>query len=140
MTVEEKREKTRLRNIAWRKNNPSGYLNSAAKYRKNNPHKLKEYKLKVRYGISQSKYNEMLQIQNNKCAICEHDEVATHNFSKRKQNLAVDHCHKSKKVRGLLCQDCNRGLGLFHEDISRLKKAIDYLCDSDTMSRCVQNG
>jgi len=69
----------------------------------------------------------LLEKQNGKCAICGNHEIAIHNVTKNKQNLAVDHCHKNGKIRGLLCQDCNRGIGLFHEDISRLEKAIKYL-------------
>lgn len=127
MTIEEKREKTRLRNIAWRKNDPQKYLRAAAKYRKNNRPKLKEYRLKTRYGISSLEYASMLERQNGKCAICGHPEKAKHNHTKTIQRLAVDHCHKTGKVRELLCQDCNRGIAKFQEDPKRLQSAIEYL-------------
>jgi len=81
----------------------------------------------LRYDITPECYEVMKITQNNLCAICGNPETARHNHSKRIQKLAVDHCHKSGKVRGLLCQDCNRGIAKFHEDISRLENAIKYL-------------
>jgi hypothetical protein len=127
MTIEEKREKTRLRNIAWRKNDPQKYLRAAAKYRHNHPDKLAEYKLKVRFGLTVEHYNKMMVLQNYCCAICGKEETARHNRSNKIQKLAVDHCHKNGKIRGLLCQDCNRGVGLFQDDPTRLRNAIQYL-------------
>lgn len=127
MTIEEKREKNRVKNKAWREKNPHKYLQSASKYRDNNRNKIKDYKLKVRYNISSDDYNLMFQKQNGKCDICGNSEIAVHNFTKRNQSLAVDHCHKTGKVRGLLCQDCNRGIGQFYDDVNRLENAIKYL-------------
>ena len=127
MTIEEKREKTRLRNIAWRKNDPQKYLRAAAKYRHNHPDKLVAYRWKIRYGITPQQYAELLTLQNNRCAICGNEESAINVNTNKVQKLAVDHCHTTGKVRGLLCQDCNRGIGKFHDDISRLEKAIKYL-------------
>ena len=127
MTLIEKREKVRLRNIAWRQNNPEGYLAAAAKWRRNNKPKQQDYKLKVKYGISLEIYTSMWNTQNGKCAICGNPETAKHNTTKKIQLLAVDHCHKTGKVRELLCQDCNRGIAKFHEDPKRLQAAIKYL-------------
>ncbi len=45
----------------------------------------------------------------------------------RDKDLVVDHCHKSLKIRGVLCKRCNTGLGIFKDDIKMLKKVIDYL-------------
>jgi len=127
MTIEEKREKTRIRNILWRKQNPKGYILAAAKYRENNRPKLAEYKLKTRYHITPDRYDQMVAIQNNCCAICGQPEKALHNKTKKIQKLAVDHNHTTGEVRGLLCQDCNRGIGKFHENVSSLENAIKYL-------------
>ncbi len=123
----EARERNRLRNAKWRKENPQGYLQAAARYRHENPDKLKEYRLKTRFGLTLEDYNKMMALQNNCCAICGEEETARHNFSNNTQRLAVDHCHVTGKIRGLLCMDCNRGLGKFHDDPNRIEKAIEYL-------------
>jgi hypothetical protein len=127
MTIEEKREKNRIKNIIWRKNNKEKYIQSVANYRKKYPDRIKDCKLKERYNITLNQYNEMFQKQNGKCAICGNEESALHNYSKKVQKLAVDHCHKTGKIRALLCRDCNRGLGKFREDILILNNAIEYL-------------
>ena len=57
--------------------------------------------------------------QDGKCAICSNPQ--------ENRRLAVDHCHKTGKVRGLLCQGCNTGIGGLKDDTERIKKAIDYL-------------
>lgn len=127
MTIEEKREKCRLRNIKWRQSDPQKYLRAAAKYRNSNRSKLAAYKLKDRYNLTPEQYKKMQAKQNNRCAICGEEETALHNHTKKPLKLAVDHCHTTGKVRGLLCQDCNRGIGKFHDDIERLRSAITYL-------------
>lgn len=127
MTIEEKREKNRLKNILWRHKNRVRYNKLISVWRSNNRHKEKDYKLRTRYGISFKDYNALVELQDGKCKICGNQEIARHNFTKHTQSLAVDHCHVTGKVRGLLCQDCNRGLGKFHDDPVRLQKAIDYL-------------
>ena len=73
------------------------------------------------YGITLEKYHQMLADQNYKCAICgQEDEVEG-------RKLAIDHCHTTGKVRGLLCGKCNRGLGLFYDNSKLLQNAILYL-------------
>lgn len=79
-----------------------------------------------KYGLSVEAYTELVVAQDLKCAICGQEETALSKFGKKK-DLAVDHCHGTKKVRGLLCQGCNTGLGGFKDDILRLKRAIAYL-------------
>ena len=86
-----------------------------------NPKRDKNNKLKYAYGIDLVIYNEILKNQNNKCAIC-----GTESTGKRK-NFSVDHCHKTGKVRGLLCSNCNAGIGNLRDDITLLEKAIWYL-------------
>lgn len=121
------REKNRLRNIEWRKNNPERYRKSVAEWRVRNPEYESSLKLKSRYGITPEQYTELFSKQNGCCAICKQPESARHNYSNKVQQLAVDHCHSTGKVRGLLCQDCNRGIAKFHDDVSRLQSAINYL-------------
>lgn len=74
-----------------------------------------------RYGITVDHYNEMLMTQNGVCAICSKSP------SGKKQRLCVDHCHKTGEVRGLLCNDCNVGIGRLKDDIELLVSAIVYL-------------
>ncbi len=69
-----------------------------------------------RYGLSDADYDALLARQRGVCANC-----------KRNRRLGVDHCHATGKVRGLLCGNCNRGLGLFHDDPELLRAAAAYL-------------
>jgi hypothetical protein len=123
----EKRERNRLKNIEWRKNNPEKYKKAVAAWRARNPSYEETLKLKLRYGITPQDYEQMHQAQNGLCAICGNPETARHNKSNEVQKLAVDHCHKTGKVRGLLCQDCNRGIGKFKDSVILMEKAIKYL-------------
>jgi hypothetical protein len=77
--------------------------------------------IRKQYGITLQEYNDMLEKQDYKCAICgNEDEVEG-------RKLAIDHCHTSGAVRGLLCGKCNRGLGLFYDNQDLLEKAKQYL-------------
>ena len=66
----------------------------------------------------------MLKSQNNVCAICHQKFGGGRNSNSR---LGIDHCHTTGKVRGLLCSNCNRGLGMFKDSEERLKNALDYI-------------
>ncbi len=127
MTLVEKREKNRLKNILWRKSNREKCCRATAHWRIKNPEYDGNLKLKTRYGITPEQYVGMVKIQNNRCAICGNPETAKNPTSNKIQKLAVDHCHKTGKVRQLLCQDCNRGIAKFQEDPKRLQSAIEYL-------------
>lgn len=88
-------------------------------WRAANPLKAKGHNLK-KYGITLEQYSNMLDAQGGVCAICEsHDKAFAH--------LAVDHCHTTGKVRGLLCNKCNRAIGIFGDDLKRLGRAVAYL-------------
>ena len=87
--------------------------------------KMKDYDLKKQYGITLEDYEELFKQQKGCCKIC--DRHISELNQKHKKNLCVDHCHKTGKIRGLLCDKCNRGLGLFCDDKSLLLKAINYL-------------
>jgi hypothetical protein len=79
-------------------------------------------RLKKKYNLSKEEYEKLLLAQNNKCAICNSDTPKG-----RYSSFNVDHDHKTNKVRGLLCTNCNRGLGFFKDDIELLKKALYYI-------------
>ena len=89
-------------------------------------HQVHKDKIKIRkqnerflrqYGITSQDYNEMLLAQGNMCAICGHKSVRFH----------VDHCHATRVIRGILCENCNRGLGMFKDNCLFLQNAQVYL-------------
>lgn len=82
---------------------------------------LRKYKLTLR------QYEDILVSQNGVCAICENPETTMKGSPPQLQRLSVDHDHASGKVRGLLCNNCNRVLGHAHDDIGKLEKSIRYL-------------
>lgn len=79
--------------------------------------------LKHRYGITVDEYDKMMEYQQG-CAICGATECGGRGPNSR---LAVDHDHETGKVRGLLCTNCNNGLGRFKDSPELLQKAITYL-------------
>lgn len=79
------------------------------------------------FGISLEEYGRMLEEQNGQCAICGNDEQDVHPATGKLQYLAVDHDHETGKIRGLLCGRCNKGLGLFYDNVNTLNAAINYL-------------
>lgn len=75
-----------------------------------------------KYGITIEEYNKLLLDQNYVCKIC--------NNKNENRNLCVDHCHSTGKVRGLLCDQCNTGLGKFKDSVDLLKESINYLINN----------
>lgn len=112
--------------------NPEKTKKALQKYRENGGTRL--LRLKKIHGITQEEYLERLAKQNGTCAICGDKE------SKGKwKAFNIDHCHKTKKIRGLLCGNCNRGLGYFKDDINFLTRAIKYLDNNGSPSPNNQN-
>lgn len=86
--------------------------------------KAQNSRLIKRYGITSEQYQSLLEKQDYRCAICGNTpEQSRGNTNK----LSVDHCHNTGKVRGLLCQKCNTGLGLLGDTKEDLQKALNYL-------------
>lgn len=79
------------------------------------------------FGINALEYEELHKKQNGNCAICGKPESATDKHKTELRQLAVDHCHKKNIVRGLLCTNCNLGMGHYKDNIDILLKAIKYL-------------
>lgn len=77
----------------------------------------KQHCLKANYGISLETYEALAEEQYYCCAICQ----------KKTDNLCVDHCHETGRVRGLLCHKCNVGLGHFSDDPLVIERALKYL-------------
>lgn len=91
--IEEYRSKDRKRMLKWRKNNPEKAL--ALDIRK--------------FGLSLQDYYSILRYQSHVCALCKRPP-------KKWSRLCVDHCHITNKIRGLLCDTCNRAIGILGED------------------------
>lgn len=84
-------------------------------------HRAWVHSLNKFYGITEEDYYRMYEEQQGCCAICGEKET--------NRKLSVDHCHNTKAVRGLLCNACNKGLGLFEDSPIRLNSAIIYLME-----------
>lgn len=81
----------------------------------------RKHALKKNYGISLADYQSMHEAQDGKCAICGASSDKLNRF------MAVDHCHKTGKLRSLLCSGCNTGLGFFKDSPALLTAAIQYI-------------
>lgn len=77
--------------------------------------------LRVKFGMTEDDYYEKLESQNNGCAICRS------RFSLSGRHLAVDHDHKTGKIRGLLCNECNTAIGLMKENTDLFYNATVYI-------------
>ena len=89
------------------------------------PDEYKDGRLQRIYGITLDEYNELLIKQNYSCKICGKHE------SEFDRKLSVDHNHTTGKIRGLLCGNCNTGLGLFKDNKELLLKSVDYLKEDE---------
>ena len=95
------------------------------------PRRAKNQHLR-KYGITIDQYEYWSQVYGFVCHLCG-------NKCPSKRSLAVDHSHESGLVRGLLCINCNKGLGNFKDNIDLLKKAIEYLEDAEWVRKQVEN-
>lgn len=90
-------------------------------YRERDKEKYRKYArnhhLTKTYNITQEEYVKLVEKQKNKCLVCKEVQKQFH----------IDHCHKTGKIRGLLCGKCNRGIGMLKEDPKILLSAINYL-------------
>ena len=93
-------------------------------YYKNNLDRSHGWYLKGKFGIGREDYERMLAEQDGKCAICGTDQPYP---NKRIKNFAVDHDHRTGKIRALLCSTCNTGIGHLKHSPDLLRKAADYL-------------
>lgn len=107
--------------LKYNKTNPDKISANNKKWRVIHKTKLKFMRLKYKFGITQEEYQNFLIKQNDSCAICQIPQKKLNRF------LNVDHCHKTNKIRGLLCEKCNMGIGLFNDSIKLLTKTINYL-------------
>lgn len=113
--------KCRLRSKTWHAEHRerSKELKRSANGTEKAKSSVRNARYKRLYGISLEQYEEMLRLQGGVCAICK-----THSKTTR---LAVDHCHMTLKVRGLLCGFCNRGIGFFEGRPAAMMTGAIYL-------------
>jgi len=93
---------------------------------KSKPDYYRNQHLKTRFGMTLKDFDQMIETQNGVCAICGEPEK-TKSVLGVVRRLAVDHDHKTGKIRALLCDRCNRLIGMSEENIAILNKAIRYL-------------
>lgn len=84
------------------------------------PKRMRAYHLKTKYNISVDQYETMCKAQDYKCAVCKKPTISG-------RRLAVDHCHQTGVLRGLLCPSCNSGIGKLGDSVDLLEAAIHYL-------------
>lgn len=84
------------------------------------------------YGIDAKQWQELYDKQNGRCFICE-GEGFLMDEARHEARLMVDHCHTTGAVRGLLCHNCNRALGLLQDDKAAIKRALEYLEGATTI-------
>lgn len=114
--------KTRPEVIAKRKENSR----RASDWLKAHPEKRltaqRRWRMKKQYGITLEEYEILLEKQNGMCAICKSENTHSKGYC-----FAVDHDHKTGKVRGLLCHQCNLALGNIKDNVQTLHSMIRYL-------------
>jgi hypothetical protein len=109
------------------KNNKEKILAHVRAHARRNKDKVKNRVLKKYFGITLSDYNSRLEKQANCCAICNEQETHKANNGNKIRSLAVDHCHKTGKIRGLLCTKCNTAIGLLRDDVLIMGRAMEYI-------------
>ena len=98
------------------KNAKAEYLKQ---WRKDNEDHVRNREYGKRFGITKADYDRLLIQQDSACAICK--------LIPKRRRLDVDHCHDTGRVRGLLCETCNKALGQFEDNPELLRAAIQYL-------------
>lgn len=80
-----------------------------------------------RHGLTAEGYEKMLKDQDGKCFLCSASAGPLIEGRSLKYRLSVDHCHQTGEIRGLLCDRCNRGIGLLQDDPNLIRRAAEYL-------------
>lgn len=148
-TPEEKKARKRARRLRWRELHPEQWREEKRRYQRRYYARKQAalgkttttYRLKIpdpgtinfsrgsgpsKYGISQEDFDALFKQQEGRCAIC--DTQLKRPWTEGHRHKAhIDHCHRSGAVRGILCTNCNTGIGLFHDDVWKLKRAVQYL-------------
>lgn len=114
--------------VTKHQNSKNWYRNSTCaacyqrRYKANFPERFRDTKLRHGYGLSLEEFNARLQKQEFKCAICK--RASNSLKSGKVQNFVVDHCHRTKIVRGLLCHACNMRVGIVENWLKPIQKYL----------------
>lgn len=111
----------------YRLNNKEKVKLSRQLYGIKNKDRVKNQILKQKFNIRIDQYKNMFSSQNGLCKICQQPETIKARNCDYIKALSVDHCHKTGKIRGLLCDRCNKGIGYLKDSIELLQNAIRYL-------------
>jgi len=123
-TSEINRERIQKQQKLWRGKNPIATRISSRKYH-----------LKIKFNLTEKQYDSLLKKQAGCCAICKAaPEFKQDKLNRTRGRLNIDHNHETKKIRGLLCESCNRALGLFKDNPQILLNAFKYLIDDKAIS------
>lgn len=116
------KECTNAASRSWSERNPDRRAVINRAYRERHaavlPARERANNLLYRYGITDDEYDAMVEVQQGRCAVCRQEPDG---------RLFVDHDHRTGQNRGLLCHNCNLGLGHFKDDPDVLRAALDYL-------------
>ena len=103
-------------------------LESSARWRERNPDADANKTLKRKYGITLEQYDKLFAAQGGVCALCKRAETTKRRKKgEGRERLAVDHCHDTGRVRGLLCFKCNTAIGSLGDTEEDAKRVVEYL-------------
>src|SRR5579859_1146802 len=119
------------KSVAYKKEHPEEYkvkqAEAQTRWTKKNPRWWVEYHLEGRYGITLEAYNKLFEKQFGLCAICRKPETEINKRTGLIKSLSVDHNHITQEIRGLLCGECNKGIGSLKENPTIFRNAAEYL-------------
>jgi len=107
--------------------NKEKYASRQRKYQKKYRKLITSKTIIRKLNISLDHYEHMFVDQDNKCYICKKEETKISHRSGKVARLSLDHCHKTMKVRKLLCHNCNIMIGASKDSIETLLNAVNYL-------------
>jgi len=92
---------------------------------------MRNAQIKRHYNVSIEDIEILYKHQKGLCSICKAPIILYGGIEEKYKIACVDHNHDTGKVRGLLCNKCNRGLGFFNDNLEKLKEAVNYLENND---------
>ena len=109
-----------------RAEDPDKHRRQLREWHRSNPSKRRDYELRANYGMTLQQYDTMLEEQGGVCAVCRQPESSVNQRGQVKP-LAVDHCHSTGRIRGLLCSGCNVSIGHAKDNPETLRNLANYL-------------